>query len=389
MNKVLVLFLLSFIVCSINSNAQSNGFRYSREISPARTSCNRLTLPNDIYGKIASDFSDLRIYKLEENGDSTEIPYVLHLDEPEITTVESEFKLNNESSTNDGHFYTFRLEEPIPVNEIRLAFKDENFDWKIVLEGSFDQDEWFKILKDYQIFSIKNQYSDYKFTDLRFKESSYRFYRLHIFTNTKPQLTSAKILHEKIVAGEIRRYEVNDLSIAKKPTDKNTSDKSSVKFRLPELVPVSMIKVFVHDTIEYYRPIAIRTITDTVKNAATPIYNYSTLFSGTISSLEPQDFFFPTTPVNNIEILISDFDNESLTIDSVQVAGYVYQLIGRFKGEGKYILAYGNGSMRIPKYDIEKFSTHLSKELDSVTCGTETKYADQSSEKTESYFSKI
>ncbi|MBL0104676.1 MAG: hypothetical protein IPP51_13475 [Bacteroidetes bacterium] len=71
MNKVLVLFLLSFIVCSINSNAQSNGFRYSREISPARTSWNRLTLPNDIYGKIASDFSDLRIYKLEENGDST------------------------------------------------------------------------------------------------------------------------------------------------------------------------------------------------------------------------------------------------------------------------------------------------------------------------------
>jgi hypothetical protein len=196
------------------------------------------------------------------------------------------------------------------------------------------------------------------------------------------------MIHEKIVPGEIRRYSVNDLSIHKKQTPGNQSDKTTINLRLPQLVPVSLVKLFVHDTLEYYRPIAIRTITDTVKNTLKPVYNYTTLYSGTISSLEDKDFFFPTTPINNLEVLISDFDNESLTIDSVEVSGYIYQLIGRFKGEGKYILAYGNGDLHTPKYDIEKFSTHLSKELDVATLGSEQNYAETTVEPSVSYFSK-
>ena len=383
MNRILSV-IVSLILFIPSSHA--GGFKYTRELTPGISIWNQITIPQEMYEKTSNDFSDIRIYKLNPEGDSTEIPYSLLLAEPEVQTEDRSFKINNESFAHGGWYYTFRLDEVKTVNEIKLNFQDENFDKKVLLEGSFDQDEWFKVLKEYRIFSIKNDFSEYRFTTLRFKDSNFRFYRLFIPGENKLAIKNASVTNEKTFPGDFAIYHPKELKVEKKNSEH--PGQTTIKVRLDHLVPVSRIKLFVHDSIDYYRPIAVRTITDTLKADKTA-YNYSTLYSGILSSLDPMALSFKTEIVNNLEIIVSDFDNESLTIDSVEVSGYVYKIIGRFKGDGQYILAYGNHNLSKPKYDIEYFSTKLSKELNKLECGPETFYREASEAgKSKNFFDK-
>ena len=44
--------------------------------------------------------------------------------------------------------------------QIKLSFKQENFDWKVKLEGSNDNKVWFTVVTDYRILAIKNSNTD-------------------------------------------------------------------------------------------------------------------------------------------------------------------------------------------------------------------------------------
>src|SRR5690606_40823506 len=72
------------------------------------------------------------------------------------TRRSSDLTAHNES----GYFFTFEMPAREPINQLYLQFKEKNFDWKIRLEGSHDQQEWFTIADDYRIVSISNQLTD-------------------------------------------------------------------------------------------------------------------------------------------------------------------------------------------------------------------------------------
>ena len=55
---------------------------------------------------------------------------------------------------------------------MNLKFSEKNYDWMLRLEGSHDQKEWFNIVEDYRILSIKNEQTNYSFGDVTFPNSN-------------------------------------------------------------------------------------------------------------------------------------------------------------------------------------------------------------------------
>ena len=98
----------------------------------------------------------------------------------------------NTSYNDKGYYYTFEVPAKEPINQINLNFNQQNFDWKLKLEGSQKQQEWFTVIEDYRILSIKNKLTDFQFTNVSFPNSSYRFFRLVIASDIKPELQDAR-----------------------------------------------------------------------------------------------------------------------------------------------------------------------------------------------------
>ena len=274
-----------------------------------------------------------------------------------------DFELLNSTSNHNGYYFTYEVDYPEALNQIKLDIINVNFDWKVVLEGSQDQQEWFTILKDYRILAIKNAQTDYSFSDLNFTDSKYRFYRMLIKSTKKPEIRAAKISVNDETNARLREYTVSYLDIQEK--DKQTILNIDFKRRLP----ISMLKINVLDKVDYYRPITIAYLADSVETEKGWRYGYRNIFSGTLSSIENDAFNFKSTLTQKLRVTIRNNDNEPLNIEGASAKGYVHELIARFAKPATYYLAYGKADARKPKYDIAQASSKIPTNLSLLTLG--------------------
>jgi hypothetical protein len=249
------------------------------------------------------------------------------------------------------------------LNQIQLDFNNDNFDWKVKLEGSQNQQEWFTILEDYRILSIKNDQTDYNFTHLNFPNSKYRFYRILVKSNSKPDLVRSSLYLDSLVPAKYKDYKIKKFDVAEE--NKNSVITIDLKSRLP----ISNIKLNVLDKVDYYRPIKIQYIADSVKTEKGWRYSYNTLTSGTLSSLEKNDFKFKTVLAQSLRIMVHNYDNAPLAFSKPETKGYVYELLARFDKPAKYYLVYGNPDGRAPVYDISRTNFKLPENSTDLTLG--------------------
>src|SRR6185436_13238377 len=158
-----IIFFLVFFVFSCQ--AQMDKYSYRRTLTGNPGFWNSVILPDDVFGKISNDFSDIRVYGINGKKDTIEAPYLLRVKEEKNTGHDVALNIINKSHDGNRHYITFEIPEGETVNQIRLQFNNRNFDWKTVLEGSTDQAKWFTILDDYRILSIKNDHTDFQFTE--------------------------------------------------------------------------------------------------------------------------------------------------------------------------------------------------------------------------------
>ncbi|MEJ2052982.1 MAG: DUF3999 family protein [Calditrichaceae bacterium] len=363
LNIVLILCLTLSII-----KADIGAYKYRREIKGISNTWHKIILPEEIYGKIREDMNDLRIYGISET-DTFEAPYLIEARKETVTQQAINFRLINESRTVDGYFYTFKLPTKNIINRVELDFNNRNFDWRIDLQGSNNQNDWFTILQNYRILSIENELTRYKFNTLKIPDSDFQYYRLLIKSgnNKKPELNSAKIYQLTIQPGVYRNYAVRSINIEQKEKSRQTV----IDISLPMQVPVSYLKVSVAGSFDYYRPVTIQYLIDSVQTEKGWIYNYRTMDSEILSSLEENIYKFNRRITGKLRIVINNFDNQPLDIDSVSVKGNVYELIARFNRPANYYLVYGNKQSYKPNYDIAKFKENIPGKLTSVSLGAE------------------
>lgn len=359
--------LVILLVCCISFVlGQIRNYEYKRKLTGINDIWHKIVLPDELFGKVRNDLHDIRIYGLTEK-DTLEVPYILRVLTGSVKWTDIPFRLINQSHNAKGYYFTFKISRDNTINQINLDFNNRNFDWQVDLEGSQNQREWYTINEDYRILSIQNEMINYSFSTLKIPDSHYKHYRLLIKSNQKPLLSSAKIYELKTIEGAYREYIIKAKSIYNSDKYKQTV----IEISLPKPVPVAFLKLSVSDKFDYYRPLNIAYLSDSVKTEKGWIYNYNTLARGTMSSLEDNEYKFNQRIANKLKVVIQNYDNQPLNIKTVTVKGYVHELIARFNKPAEYYLVYGNKRVYKPNYDIVNFQQNIPKELSELTIGDE------------------
>ncbi|MDQ8004151.1 MAG: hypothetical protein REI64_05070 [Pedobacter sp.] len=367
--KLKIKLLLALSVCITSTQAQTNTYQLKRPITGVTANWHKLKIPDDLYQKVNAGFEDLRIFGIQ-GKDTLEVPYLLKQRAEKIISKEVDFRPVNESETADGYFYTFQLNSAAIINQIALSFKETNFNWLVTLEGSNANTEWFTVLKDYRILSIKNNQTDYQFTKLSFPNSNYQYYRLRIKSPKKPGLLEALINKTDTIKGVYDNVKYQSYELKNDAKDKQTI----IEVGLKNAVPIAFLKLNAQSDFDFYRPIRIEYATDSIKTEKGVQYNFATVYDGTISSLEKPEFNFSNVITNKLKITIANHDNKPLRLSGLELKGNVYELIARFDDlKANYALYYGKANAISPNYEIQNFENKIPLNLTSVDVGEEQK----------------
>jgi Protein of unknown function (DUF3999) len=359
------LFSILFIFLIFNLSAQIEKYNYKRALKGISSDWHKINLPDNIYSKVNPNYNDIRIYGVSAGNDTIEAPYVFQTSEGTLKDESIAFKLLNQTSNASGYFYTFQISEDVSINEIVLNFDQKNFDWKLKLEGGNDQSQWFTITDNYRIVAINNALTDYTFSTINFPDVKYRYFRLQVIANEKPNLVEPKINRTVSANGQYKRYTVkllkNDL-VAKQ---------SIIEVALQDKVPVSFVQFKIKNKYDYYRPFTIAYLIDSTQTQKGWIRNYAELASGTLSSLEKNNIVVENVLAKQFRITIENSDNEALQIDSIIVQGAIQNIMARFDKKADYYLVYGNNMADAAHYDIENFSNKIPTEATALELGSE------------------
>ncbi|WP_158975903.1 DUF3999 family protein [Cellulophaga sp. L1A9] len=358
--------LFALFLVSTGLLAQMKTYQYKREIKDISEQWHSIEIPESLYGKTKMNLADIRIYGISKK-DTIEVPYALNTKKSIEKINDVAFNLLNESHTKDKYFYTFKVDNDSKINEIYLNFNKLNFDFNIKIEGGHDEKQWYTIEENYRMLSIENGLTSFKFTTAKIPTSTYSYYRITANTLEDPELKSAKIFENNTIPAEYNSY----VPVKTEVTKNQKTKESIVLVELKNAVPLSHIKVNILDDVNYLRPIHISYITDSTKTAKGWHYDYRSLSSSILSSINKNEFNFISTRVKKLKITISNQDNQALKIGTIELKGYKHELIGRFNEPAQYFLTYGNPTASEPIYDINLMDNVVPKTAKAVVLGKE------------------
>lgn len=360
--KVSIIVLLAI---ALNSFGQIKQYNYKSEIKGIENQWHQLILPQPIFGEISNNLNDLRIFGITSENDTIEAPFILNKKKEKNTLEKVDFKLINQSKKGNDFYFTFELTVEKDINKIVLDFEQANFDWLVNLEGSQNQKEWFSILEDYRLVSIKNKMTNFNFSTLNFSNSKYQYFRVKINSDQQPNLRSAQIILQKTTPGNYNNFSIKKITSKEDKKNKTTI----IDIDLQQPLPISYLEVEVQNKIDFYRPLKIQYRSDSLKTEQGWRYNYRNLTSGTLNSIEPNIFKFPSQIAKQLRLIIYNQDNESLQIEEVNVQGIEHQMIARFTKEANYFLVFGNVNATKPNYDIARFRENIPTNLTTLSLG--------------------
>jgi hypothetical protein len=358
-------FLL-LLLCSY-SYGQIDQYTYKKELLGIKDKWHKVILPEEIFGKVSSNLSDIRIFGITAEKDTIEASYLLKLKTEKIADKEVNFKLLNTTHNKKGYYFTLEVPAEEAINQLILDFKQQNFDWKLMLEGSQNQEEWFTVVDDYRILSIKNSETDYQFTKVTFPSTKYRFFRLLVKSKENSDLVKVKAALNEISNGSFNNYDVVNIKTIQEKKERLTI----LEIDLKSPAAASVVQIKVKDTFDFYRPFSIQYLADSIKTEQGWKYRYETLTSGILSSIEKNEFKFESTILKKLKINISNQDNEPLNIETITVKGYVHEILVRFTEPATYFLTYGNEKAHTPNYDITRFVSKVPDTLTVLNLGDE------------------
>jgi hypothetical protein len=347
--------LVATLLVAWGVQSQNDGYRYMRPLTVSELGWYSIELDPSMIANMSQELQDVRIYGVTETGDTIEAPFVKRISSGSLERSAVAFQILNQSERNGRFYYTFELPQNEEINHIDLEFTPDNYDWRVSLEGSQDQNEWFTITKSYRILSIHNEHTNYSFSTLRFPNSDYRYYRLAVNSEQNPGLKTAQLFRYTEQAGN---YVVADIAFTSIEVSKKER-KTIVDVSLAAPTRINRIELVVADSFDFYRPVTISFLADSFKTDKGWQYTYQNIGRSTLSSIDEHGFMVESTTSDQIRIEISDGDNTPLKISSVRVLGYHHHLIARLTEHASYFIVYGNPNASQVRYDIEEFPKNI------------------------------
>lgn len=374
-NSILICFLVSLFCHAV----QGQSLAYQHDLSGVTDKWQVVPLTPEILDKVKTNLADLRILSISKAKDTTEVPFIVEkLLEERVKTAHS-IDIINPVQKGGAYYFTIKLKKQAVINEINLDFVNENYNWLIDLKGSQNQKEWFTILEDYRILSIKNEWTRYSFNKLSFPKTEYVYYQLEVKSEEKPNLSTAAVNYVDTISGRYNTYPHRFNS----KEDKKLKQ-SIVEIDLQKRLPISMLDLAIASKVDFQRAITIEFLTDSIKTPKGDWrLNYNTLTNTHLSSLEPHHISFREVFTSKLKLIIHNRDDQPLTVQGAVVKGPQYRLVGRFdQASNQFLLVYGAAFQQAPRYDIANFKNTIPKELKPIQIGKvqviESKVAEES-----------
>lgn len=373
MKMIFKITFLLLVFSFFNLLAQWPNYSHQHKLKTTDAAWQQLTLPLEAYAHCQASLHDVRVYGLTATGDTIEAPYLLENTNSETVLSEAEFKIINTSQAKGGYFYTFEVPSKLALNTLHLNFDKANFNWQVELDGSQNQQDWFKLVSSYRLVGVQNQYKEFSFTTVVFPQAKYQFLRLFIPGPNKPNLLNAQLYLEEKSLGIFRDYHLASF----KQNELKKRKETEITLSLAQVSPISKLKLYPADSLDFYRPIRVAFLADSVQTEKGWRYVYREVYQGTFHSFNQDAFSFNSTLAQKLKITIINHDNAPLTIDSAALSGYQHQLICRLKPNKQYFLIYGWPNAPAPRYDLAQFKSSIPKNRDTVRVGAATKIAQE------------
>jgi hypothetical protein len=358
--------IIFLVLLAHPTSLAQQGFSYKRVLPKAPgDGWHEVVLPASIFSHVAPDYRDLRLMKIQ-GADSIEIPYLLAVHEDDVTTEELTLRMLNKSKKSDQLYVTFELDRGQSVTSLQFFITEDNFDAKVTLEGSQDQQTWFEIVSQQRILSIKNNQIDFRSTTISFPETNYRFLRAEIKSPSALTLQRATFQRTSTKHGRFQKI----APLWKGETDKKNKQ-TVVDIRLKDAQPIRSLEVSTHASQDYYRYFTLETLTDSAKTPKGWTYYYQPVTQGYLTSVFPNHFSFIPITTSRLRLRIFNEDNQPLRIDSIKLTAPMIGIRAKLQHEDEYTLLYGNAAAEKPSYDIVYFKDQVPDSIPLISPGAE------------------
>lgn len=346
------LFLILLTIGCTSVFGQSD-FAFKRNINGVgKEGWHSISLLPEIFERLNHDLGDLRIYSISDS-DTVEIPYLLRIREDETLYEEHELSLFNRSNRNGILYLTFESTTAEKLNSLRLDFDEANYFGHVTLEGSDDRLEWFNITKDHRIVAIKKGTNDFRFSTIRFPQSTYRYLRLSISSDVDLHFRKATFGYNKVRPGVFR-----DIPLTWKMDSDRKTRQSFVDIKFRHYVPVTALNVEIANDEDFYRAFEMMYVRDSTYTEKGWHKNYAGMMDGYLTSFKNNAFDFPVVFTREVRLIVRDLDNYPLDVKHVSVAGPEVAIITYLKPGDNFML-YGHDRTARPSYDLAHFQNEV------------------------------
>lgn len=354
---LLIIFITAFVA---KVQAQESVLHYEIPVYDVTDTWHQFYLPEKVFGKIKPDLSDVRILRKNNDSTVTEVPYLFSIMEEKKETEQVEFQLVNQTYDQNTYYYTYLIPPNSSVSELKLDLGNQNFDWRVSVKGSHDQQHWFTIVEDYRILSLVNENVGFSYSDISFPPVLYSYLRVEIEADTQPILETSYVTSTVTDPGKYRAYHQTRFNSKNNEETKTTE----VLISLNKELPVSNLTLRFNNNFQYYRPVSVSYLRDSIETEKGIRYQYNRIKTHVFNSEDaPHTIHFDPVITSGLRLVIRNYDNPTLVPDSVNVSGPLYKVTARFDVPGDYILTYGNTSLNKPNYDLTHFRSSIPEDI--------------------------
>jgi hypothetical protein len=356
---VLATILLTFVKAADGSLST---WQFFAELNHAGASPGiyTVTVPLQVLDKSQADLADIRLIDSSQH----EVPYALRIRRDIDQLREVTATAFNQSSKGTTTEISLDLgENPVVHNEVKVDTSGSNFRRRVEVEGSDNGKDW-KLLKTGDlVFRFQSQNSTVESDRVSYPVSRYRFLHVRVFADDltdkiAPSITQLQVSMSAREKGELTSWTA---SISGPQLFRNQgAPASSWTIDLGYAVPCSHLMLNI-DQPSFSRPFQLDAIDDP--------QNPRLLASGELirrldEPKKPLTIVLDSEDrVRKLRLLVTDYNNETLRIESIDAAAPARQLMFELTNPANQPLRayFGNPQATAPHYDFEKdVSTKLS-----------------------------
>ena len=343
---------------------KKNDFQLQREL-PGVTEKGwySVRLPKEVMSEVSVNLEDLRIFEITET-DTLEVPYLINIRTDKTEEKEVDFKLLNRTRRNGYSFYTFKIPGKRIVNHIYLDMDGDNFDARVMVEGSFRQTQWDMIADEMRIIGISNTRVTYRYTELVIPPSNFPYIRLKVRSDNSLRLLKGKLYQRETEEGSFEVFE-NTYD----ETQNSEMQQTQIGIKLDGRFPVSSLEIDAGHSRDFYRKFVLEGYRDSARQKLT-------LHHGVLTSVGKNHYNFPIGFVDSLNLRIYNYDDQPVELKSLSVKGPVYELVSELEEGKRYVLAYKAPKAHRPQYDIVYFRDKVPNDLPTVDPGEATNLAE-------------